>query len=318
MTTRPHDALFKSAFEAPADAAALLRELLPPAVQAMVAWKTLGREHGSFVDAMLADHHSDLLFSAQLRTDASQVVNFLLEHQSTIDPTMSLRALSYQVRIWNRFVKEHPDAWLPPVFAVLLSHARAGWTAPRAFEDLFHPAVISLSGIGPLVPRFSMIVDDLIHLSNDGLSARPLGPFQKLALWLLRDARDPLHPLASFEFWTPSMLELGRTPPGLERLNVLITYMFQVIDPMHLDELHAKLRQLGSRTEEIAMTIAEYLHEKGRREGRIATLRNLLVFKFQTLSAEDEARLQAAAPETIDRYFQRLLTADSLADVFED
>jgi hypothetical protein len=47
-------------------------------------------------------------------------------------------------------------------------------------------------------------------------------------------------------------------------------------------------------------------------------LRSLLVFKFQTLGAADEARLQAAPPETIDRYCQRLLTADSLAAVFED
>jgi flagellar biosynthesis/type III secretory pathway protein FliH len=82
------------------------------------------------------------------------------------------------------------------------------------------------------------------------------------------------------------------------------------------------------------MTIAEQLHKqgrkkgleqgikrglkKGREEGRIATLRSLLIFKFQTLGAEYEARLQAATPEAIDRYLQRLLTADSLAKVFKD
>jgi flagellar biosynthesis/type III secretory pathway protein FliH len=90
------------------------------------------------------------------------------------------------------------------------------------------------------------------------------------------------------------------------------------------------------------MTIAEQLHEQGRKKGleeglkkglrkgrkkgheeglekgRIATLRSLLVFKFQTVGAAYEARLQAATPEAIDRYLQRLLTADSLAKVFED
>jgi predicted transposase YdaD len=203
MTTRPHDALFKSAFEAPGDAAALLRELMPPSLQAVVAWETMDGERGSFVDAMLADRHSDLL---------------------------------------------------------------------------------------------------------------------------LRDARDPVQPLGSFDFWIPSMLELSRTRLDLDRLNVLLTYMFQVIDPMHLEELRAKLRQLGSHAEEVAMTIAEHLHEEGRKkgheeghkEGRIATLRNLLIFKFQALGTEDEARLQAATPEVIDRYFQRLLTSDSIADVFKD
>jgi predicted transposase YdaD len=74
------------------------------------------------------------------------------------------------------------------------------------------------------------------------------------------------------------------------------------------------------------MNIAEHLHEEGRKkgreegreEGRIATLRSLLVFKFQTVGAEFEARLQAATPEAIDSYLQRLLTADSLAAVFGD
>ena len=58
--------------------------------------------------------------------------------------------------------------------------------------------------------------------------------------------------------------------------------------------------------------------EEGRKEGRIDALRSLLIFKFHRLGTEDEARLRAATPEAIDRYLQRLLTADSLAAVFED
>jgi predicted transposase YdaD len=342
MTTRPHDALFKSAFEAPADVVALLRELLPAAVCEAVAWETLDRERGSFVDKRLADQHSDLLFSAQLRTGEAALVYFLLEHQSTRDPAMPQRMLSYQSRIWDRFVREHPEARLAPVIAVLVSHVPGGWTAARAFEELFDPDVMALSGLAALVPRFSMIVEDLMQLTNDDLAARPLAAFPKLALWLLRDARDSAGLLDSFDAWIPAMLEIGRTRSGRDRFAVLITYMFQVIDPMNLDELHAKIRELGPRSEKVAMTIAEQLHEQGRKkgleeglkkglrkglkkghkegreEGRIATLRSLLVVKFQTLGAEYEAHLQAATPEAIDRYLERLLAADSLAAVFED
>jgi predicted transposase YdaD len=330
MTTRPHDALFKAAFEAPAGAAALLRELVPPAVRKAVAWKTLDGERGSFIDARLADRHSDLLFSAQLRTGEPELVYFLLEHQSTGDPAMPQRTLSYQSRIWDRFVKEHPGARLAPVIAVLVSHVPGGWTAARAFEDLFDPKVMALAGLAALVPRCSMIVEDLMQLSNDDLAARPLGAFQKLALWLLRDARDSARLLDSFDVWIPAMLELERTRSGRDSLGVLITYMFQVIDPVNEEELHAKIRELGPRIEEVTMTIAEQLHKqgrkkgreeglkKGRKEGRIAALRSLLIFKFQTLGARYEARLQAATPEAIDRYLQRLLTADSLAKVFKD
>jgi hypothetical protein len=60
-----------------------------------------------------------------------------------------------------------------------------------------------------------MIVEDLMRRSNADLAARSLGSFQKLALWLLRDARAPARLLDSFDFWIPSMLEVsdpGRAP----------------------------------------------------------------------------------------------------------
>jgi hypothetical protein len=189
---------------------------------------------------------------------------------------------------------------------------------------------MAISELAALVPRFSMIVEDLTRLSNDDMAARSLKAFPKLALWLLRDARDPARLLDSFDAWSPAMLEIGRSRSGRDSLEVLITYMFRVINPMNQDELRAKLKELGPRTGKVAMTIAEHLHKqgleqgikqgikKGRKEGRLDTLRSLLIFKFQAIGAADEARLKAATPEAIDRYFQRLLTAGSLAAVFEE
>jgi hypothetical protein len=62
----PH-ALFKSAFEAPGSAAALVRPLVPAAIRDAICWDTMTSERGSFVDAVLAEHHGDLVFSARLR-----------------------------------------------------------------------------------------------------------------------------------------------------------------------------------------------------------------------------------------------------------
>jgi hypothetical protein len=333
MTSRPHDALFKSAFEVPADAAPLLRDLVPPAIRDAVAWDTLERAGASFVDRRLADRHGDLLFCARLRAGEPELVFFLVEHQSTPDRAMAQRMLSYQTRIWDRFRKERPRARLPPVLAVLISHAPGGWTAPRAFEELFDPAVMAIPGLALLVPRCSMLTLDLARQSNGELQGGSLPAFQKLALWLLRDARMPERLLDNFEAWCPVMIEAGQGRSGLDTLAVLIEYMFRVVDPVYWEKLRAKLCTLGIGAEETTMTIADMLHAQGRAkgraegrakgraegiiEGRIATLRSLLLFKFQTLDAASEARLQAATPEAIERYLRRLLTADSLAAVFE-
>ena len=60
--------------------------------------------------------------------------------------------------------------------------------------------------------------------------------------------------------------------------------------------------------------------QEGLQEGRVAALRALIHFKFKLASLEpkDEAHLQRATPEAIDRYLQRVLIADSLAAVFDD
>src|SRR5215510_1902014 len=295
MTPRPHDALFKSRFEAPADAAALLRELLPVALRELIAWDSLHGEPGSFIDPALTDQHSDLLFSARLRTDAAERIHVLLEHQSTTDPAMPLRMLSYRTRVWNRSRKERPDAWLPPIIAVLVSHAPGGWTTSRSLGDLFAPSVLAVPGLWASIPRSSLIIDDLAHLSNDDLKARSLAAFQKLVLWLLRDARAPRRLLDNFDTWIETFAETERAPAGIDAIATLLTYMFRVIDPVHHDELRAKIHQLGPHAEETAMTIAEQWLEEGREEGRIAALRSQLMAKFGSLAldATYEARLQA-------------------------
>ena len=231
MTSRPHDALIKSAFEIPADVAPLLHALVPPAVRSAIAWGTLDRAGASFVDQRLADHHGDLVFCARLWAGEPELVFFLLEHQSSDDPVMPLRMLSYQTRIWDRFRRERPRARLPPVLAVLISHVPGGWTAPYAFEGLFDPAVLEIAGMAPLVPRCSMLGLDLDRLSNSDLQGGSLPAFQKLALWLLRDARAPARLLANFDAWRPVMIEAGRNRAGLDALGVLIEYMFRVVDP---------------------------------------------------------------------------------------
>lgn len=49
VTTKPHDAIFKAAFEHPKHAAGLFRDLLPARLVNEIDWSTLALEPGSFV-----------------------------------------------------------------------------------------------------------------------------------------------------------------------------------------------------------------------------------------------------------------------------
>jgi predicted transposase/invertase (TIGR01784 family) len=106
---QPHDKLFQAGFRIPANAAAFLRQHLPPAVASRVEWSKLKHLPGSFVDSGMSKAESDLLFSAPI--DGSAAFFYILfEHQHNKDPWIALRLLRYMLEIWREFLAKNPNA----------------------------------------------------------------------------------------------------------------------------------------------------------------------------------------------------------------
>ncbi len=317
MTSKPHDAVFKAAFERPEHAAALFRSVLPASIVASIAWPSLAGEAGSFVDVELADRHSDLLFSVDMQGGRA-FLYLLLEHQSANDPDMPLRMLVYQVRIWERHRKQHAGP-LPPILPVVVSLAPGGWTAPRSFHELFAPAPATIPELASFVPSFDLLIEDLAHVSNEDLKARALAAFPKLALWLLRDARNREQLLRNLGVWGDAFAEALHTPRGLESVSVLLRYIALITNDLHLAEFRAKILEAAPEVERAAMTIAEQLIAeglaKGRVEGRVETLTRQLECKFGALDPAILTRVARADASEVDVWLERVLFAATLDEV---
>jgi membrane-bound lytic murein transglycosylase B len=80
---------------------------------------------------------------------------------------------------------------------------------------------------------------------------------------------------------------------------------------------------VGKESEEDVMTVADWLREEGRKEGRNegrdatlrATLSRMLRARFGEVPEAAAARIQAAGPEQLDAWLDRILTAATLDDV---
>lgn len=175
MSGTPHDALFKAIFSQPALAMDEVRAVLPPELTRHLDAASAQLCAGSFVDEELKERHADLLFRVAV-AGQDAFVYLLLEHQSEPDALMPYRLLRYLVRVWERWLAEHPGATtLPAIVPLVLTHASRGWTAPRTMHELYglDPAV--LRDFSRWLPALEFALDDLSTRSDEELRARVMG-----------------------------------------------------------------------------------------------------------------------------------------------
>ena len=205
--------------------------------------------------------------------------------------------------------------------------------ASTRFSGLFAP---ELGALEPYVPDFSYAVDDLEAVSDEALRDRAMAAIPKVALWMLRDARDPERFLRSLGDWAPLMETIAAAPNGREALLVLLRYIALVSDEMHLEKIRVTLEGRAPAAERLTMTtIAEHWRAEGRLEGRLegklegrleGKLESkvdsvLLLLEGRGIPVDEAQRSRIAActdAETLDQWLLRAATAATADALFED
>jgi predicted transposase YdaD len=324
----PHDALFKQTFSRVEHAAGELRTILPPEILARLDLGSLVLQPGTFVDQALSSRHSDLLFSVRL-DGRSAFIYILFEHQRKVHPLMLLRLLSYLVRIWEQFLADHPRArQLPAILPLVLHHSEHGWHTATKFEQILDLDPGTLAVIRKYVPGFEFMLDDLSHERDEALRARAMTALGRLVLWCLRHADTPDEIVRRIAGWLDLVSEVRRAPDGAAALATVWRYVVAISGrrgPKRV--LRRLIAAVDQDTQEELMSIADYLHEKGRREGRQEgrregkqegqrrTLTRQLTARFGPLPEDAVVRIRAATTVQLDRWAERVLTAPTLEAV---
>jgi hypothetical protein len=321
---RPHDRLFRYAFERAEIAEGELRSVLPAAVIDAIDFATLVLEPGSLVDPEHAELETDLLYRAQL-AGSDAFIFILFEHQSSADTMMPFRMTRYLVRIWERWSRAlaSPPKKLPVIVPLVLSNDVRPWTAPRSLRSLYNAPEEVLLALGPHLLDVTLHIDDLPAQTSSALKARAsLHEFGRLTLFALQRARTAEDFVSELASWLDLIGQLVRSAQGLEDFGLLIRYIHHTADfaPGSLRQL---VRGLGREVEETAMTAAERLkaegraegEAKGRVEGEAMLLLKQLALRFGPLPAEVHTRVSSASVEELARFGERVLTAGSLDEV---
>ena len=240
---------------------------------------------------------------------------------------MPLRMLSYLVRLWEEYLHKHPKRKrLPAVIPLVVYHGDTPWSAPTRLLDLVDLDHDGKAALAPHLPDLQIILDDLTARGEQHIRKRRLPVAAMLtALSLLgMPKRDALTALANL---VDLLRQLPMDRAGQDTLAAVLCYVFEVADPEpEPQRLQGFLaRNVGSQATEVVMSAAEKLRQQGRAEGRAegetrgraATLLKLLTLKFGELTVTTRKRVEASSIDQLDRLAERILSANTLREVFE-
>jgi hypothetical protein len=327
---QPHDTLFRQIFGDPAQAAVVLRSILPPRVAAHIDWDTpFEPVHASMVGQGAEQHHGDLLYKIKLVDGRGAFVWVLFEHQSTVQRWMPLRLSGMVQDFLDDWHRRTPGAkLLPAVVPVVLHHGPRPWRAPTSLLELTDLSEQQRADFAAHLLSLDFVLDDLRTVPDEDIDARPVGPLARLVLGIMKHARSP-ELLAFYLAHADDVRELLATEHGRLGLLIVFRYTERLNPRLDRNTLIRHLEPLvGPGLESIMHPYEQFLREdlrdeifekgveKGVEKGQRETLLRQLTRRFGALPAAVTTRVAQASLAELACWIDRILDAASLDDVF--
>jgi hypothetical protein len=169
----PHDGSYKHLFSHPEMVASLIRDFVPEEWVRELDFSTLERQNGSYVADDLRERHDDIIWRIRCG-DSWFFIYLLLEFQSSVDPWMAVRIMTYIGLLYQDLIKSgqvRGEELLPPVFPLVLYNGRKAWTARQDIAELILPASSTLERYRPSLRYFLL---DEGRIPDEALAADSL------------------------------------------------------------------------------------------------------------------------------------------------
>ncbi len=296
------------------------REYLPPTLVRRLNLDTLSISKVSFIEKALREHFSDLLYTVHYR-DRPLYIYLLLEHKSHPWRWVGLQLLGYLLRIWELYRKQNPKAnKLPPILPLVLYQGKKRWRIAPNFQALIEGLDDELR---PYVPEFRYQLHDLSSWDSQTIQGEVL---TRLVLLAMKHVFDP-EPKAQLREILRLIREVLQQETALELLEVILRYYVQYTQRLDEDDVKQILKVTAAGEELMQTFIDRYIEEgerRGRLEGKLegvqlgeaTILLRQIELKFGAISEQDRRRIESAEAETLLKWSERVLTAESLDQLF--
>ena len=275
--------------------------------------------NASFVSPRHEKRESDVIWKFLRKSGEEPVyVYILMEFQSRPDPTMPVRLMGYVSHFYQNLIANQGAAGrrrLPLVIPVVVYNGQERWNEATDLGSM----------LGPLDPSAEVYRPQLRYKLVDEAS------YPREVLAALRTPVAELFSIGRSRNWAEVFRSVQRLRliilPGEESLSrAFETWLQRVVLPrLGLPEETAEPLTLEGFETMLADTIDRWnreLREKslqeGAREGEARVLLRQLQLKFGDVAPGIAERMRAADSDQLLAWSERVLTAESIADVFGD
>jgi predicted transposase YdaD len=327
--SQDHDSSYKQFFSYPRMVRDLLEGYVKEEWVKQLDFSSLDKVSGNFVSDDLRDRESDVIWRIKWQ-DQWLYLYLLLEFQSSVDPSMPVRMLTYLGLLYQDLFARNelmPGGKLPPVLPMVIYNGTPTWTAARSLSELISAPPAGLQRYQPqlsywLIDESRLRAEDLplynaftaiVRMENSDSSAHLQEIYSEFVQWLPKGDPDALRLVNAVMAWIRRSLSPHRFKS----------------DPLPvLTDLHEAKVMLSER----AKQWAQELEHKGRQEGKLeglqegqlkglqegqlkgkaATLGRLIRKRYHDLPEWASARLHSATAEQLDAWIEKLLEAPTL------
>ena len=286
-----------------------------------IAFDTLEKVNGTYVSDDLRDRADDIVWRVRWGKDWLYVY-ILLEFKSKVDPWMAVRIMTYVGLLYQDLIRTKQltsEKMLPPVLPIVLYNGDPAWTAATDISELIREIPGGLSRYRPslhylLLAERDYGEDELKELNN--LVA---------ALFRLENSHNPkqlLEVVVSLLQWLSSTQQASlRRAFTVWFGRVLFPARFGDEDKPAMEDLDEVKNMLAERVKEWNRESEERGFRKGKQEGRQEgaqqILQHFLVGKFGTLPPQILRKINQADEAQLLQWTERILSSETLEDVFK-
>jgi predicted transposase/invertase (TIGR01784 family) len=313
--SNPHDRFFKETFSQQENARSFLQHYLPSEITPLLDFSTLEISKDSFIDPILEEHLSDLLYKVTLYEGPEIHIYVLFEHKSYPDRLIAFQLLRYMVRIWEQALKQKQK--LLPILPLVIYHGRSRWTIPTDFTALMELP----EALKPYVPAYQYWIFDLTQYDDEEIQGEITLRVTLLLLKYIfrKDLGDRIGEILDF------LRALSEPQTVLEYLETILRYIAASTDQVNEEMLKQIVNQVIAEGGELMPTLVEQWLERGRQEGLEAglergretaldLLRWFLVHRFGTVPERFDEESSKLDLEAISQLSKTAFETESLAN----